>query len=187
MSFSQGFFNLHINFSDIDNNIFEDKKERFIQHPEESLLYLSSRIYLYLLYFEEDVQFSKGLFEPLQPTICIKNSKEQITKWVQLGEYHENDLLHALRLDGLQVFNWYVFKEYSEHAVNLLRRMQSKINTKLKEKVEINLFLVSEENLIQELINTRMEWTVMRSDNMLQIITKDEAMTEINEPEQLQY
>ena len=85
------------------------------------------------------------------------------------------------------VFNWFVFNEYSEHAINLLRRLQSKINSKLKEKVEINLFLVSEENPIQELINTRMEWTVMRSDNTLQIITKEEVMTEINVPEQLQY
>jgi uncharacterized protein YaeQ len=55
------------------------------RHPSESGEYLITRILAYCLEFSDGIQFSKGLSDPEEPTIAVRDLTGAIRTWIEIG------------------------------------------------------------------------------------------------------
>jgi uncharacterized protein YaeQ len=58
---------------------------RLAQHPSESDEYLIGRLLAYLLEYAEGITMSRGVSEPEEPTISVRDLTGRITSWIEIG------------------------------------------------------------------------------------------------------
>ena len=71
--------------SDSDRNVYETVALRVAQHPSESDEYLIARVLAYLLEYTEGIVFSRGVSEPEEPMISVRDLTGKITSWIEIG------------------------------------------------------------------------------------------------------
>jgi len=85
MALSATIYNFDIDLADADRRVYESIELRVARHPSESEEYLVARVLAYLLEFAEGIEFSRGVSDPHEPTIAIRDLTGAITKWVDIG------------------------------------------------------------------------------------------------------
>jgi uncharacterized protein YaeQ len=85
MALSATIYNFNIDLADADRRVYESIELRVARHPSESEEYLVARVLAYLLEFAEGIEFSRGVSDPHEPTIAIRDLTGAITKWVDIG------------------------------------------------------------------------------------------------------
>ena len=85
MALTATIFNFDIDLSDTDGNVYETLSVRMAQHPSESDEYLVARLLAYLLEYEEGITFSRGVSEPEEPTISVRDLTGVIRTWIEIG------------------------------------------------------------------------------------------------------
>lgn len=85
MALTATVYNFDVELADNDRNIYESLSLRIAQHPSESDEYLIARLLAYLLEYREGIQFSRGVSEPDEPTISIRDLTGKITTWIEIG------------------------------------------------------------------------------------------------------
>jgi uncharacterized protein YaeQ len=65
--------NFDIELADHDRQGYESLALRVAQHPSESDEYLIARVLAYLLEFTEGIEFSRGVSEPDEPTMAVRD------------------------------------------------------------------------------------------------------------------
>ena len=93
MALSSTVYNFDVNLSDVDRGVYETLAIRAARHPSESIEYLLTRVLAYCLEYAEGIQFSKGLAEPDEPAVVIRDLTGQITTWIEVGA-PDADRLH---------------------------------------------------------------------------------------------
>jgi len=78
-------YNFDIELADSDRHVYESLALRVAQHPSESEEYLIARVLAYLLEFAEGIEFSRGVSDPDEPTIAIRDPTGAITAWIDVG------------------------------------------------------------------------------------------------------
>jgi uncharacterized protein YaeQ len=78
-------FNFDVELADSDRNVYESLALRVAQHPSESDEYLIARVLAYLLEYREGIEFSRGVSEPDEPTIAVRDLTGRITTWIEIG------------------------------------------------------------------------------------------------------
>jgi len=78
-------FNFEVDLSDTDRGVYETLAIRVAQHPSESPEYLIARVLAYLLEYAEGIEFSRGVSDPDDPTISIRDLTGAITTWIEIG------------------------------------------------------------------------------------------------------
>jgi uncharacterized protein YaeQ len=58
---------------------------RVAQHPSESPEYLLARVLAYLLEYRDGIEFSRGVSEPEEPAISVRDLTGAITAWIDIG------------------------------------------------------------------------------------------------------
>jgi uncharacterized protein YaeQ len=58
---------------------------RVARHPSESPEYLLARVLAYALEFTEGIAFSRGLSDPDEPPISVRDMTGAITSWIDIG------------------------------------------------------------------------------------------------------
>jgi uncharacterized protein YaeQ len=76
--------NLEIELADSDRNVYESLALRVARHPSESEEYLVTRVLAYLLEFTEGIEFSRGLSDPEEPTLAVRDLTGAITTWIEI-------------------------------------------------------------------------------------------------------
>src|SRR5262245_13921910 len=94
MSLGATLYNFDIELADNDRSVYESLALRVAQHPSESDEYLIARVLAYLLEFAEGIEFSRGVSDPDDPTIAIRDRTGAITAWIDIGTPH-GDRLHS--------------------------------------------------------------------------------------------
>ena len=74
-----------IDLSDVDRGVYETLNLRVAQHPSESPDFLVTRVLAYCLEFTEGIEFSKGLSDPDEPAILVKDLTGQLQAWIEVG------------------------------------------------------------------------------------------------------
>ena len=74
-----------IQLADVDRGIYEPLALRVARHPSETEEYLLTRVLAYCLEFSEGIAFSKGLAEPDEPTISIRDLTGALRAWIDVG------------------------------------------------------------------------------------------------------
>lgn len=85
MALTATIYNFDIELADNDRNVYESLTLRMAQHPSESDEYLIARLLAYLLEYREGIEFSRGVSDPEEPTISIRDLTGKITTWIEIG------------------------------------------------------------------------------------------------------
>ena len=74
-----------IELSDVDRGVYQMLNLRLAQHPSETLDYLVTRMLAYCLEYTEGIAFSKGLSEPDEPAIRVRDLTGSSLAWIEIG------------------------------------------------------------------------------------------------------
>jgi uncharacterized protein YaeQ len=85
MALTATIYNFDVELADGDRNVYESLALRVAQHPSESDEYLIARVLAYLLEYREGIEFSRGVSDPDEPTIAIRDLTGKITTWIDIG------------------------------------------------------------------------------------------------------
>ena len=78
-------YNFDIELADSDRNVYESLALRVARHPSESEEYLVTRVLAYLLEYREGIEFSRGISDPEDPAIAVRNLTGAMVVWIEIG------------------------------------------------------------------------------------------------------
>ena len=85
MALTATIYNFDIELADTDRHVYQTLALRVARHPSESEEYLVARLLAYLLEFAEGIEFSRGVSEPDEPAIAVRDLTGAITAWIDIG------------------------------------------------------------------------------------------------------
>ena len=85
MAVSATIYKFDIELADTDRRVYESVELRVARDPSESEEYLVARVLAYLLEFAEGIEFSRGVSNPDEPTIAVRDLTGAITTWIDIG------------------------------------------------------------------------------------------------------
>ena len=85
MALTATIYNFGVDLSDSDRGVYETVALRVAQHPSESDEYLIARVLAYLLEYTEGIVFSRGVSEPEEPMISVRDLTGKIQTWIEIG------------------------------------------------------------------------------------------------------
>jgi uncharacterized protein YaeQ len=85
MALTATIYNFDIELADADRNRYESLNLRVARHPSESEEYLVTRLLAYLMEYGEGIQFSRGVSDPDEPAIAIRDLTGTVTTWIDIG------------------------------------------------------------------------------------------------------
>jgi uncharacterized protein YaeQ len=95
-------YNFDIDLADSDRQVYESLSLRVARHPSESEEYLVTRLLAYLLEYAEGIEFSRGVSDPDEPTVFVKDLTGRIITWIDIGT-PEAARLHKAAKSGARV------------------------------------------------------------------------------------
>jgi uncharacterized protein YaeQ len=78
-------YNIDIDLADADRQVYETLALRVARHPSESEAYLLTRVLAYALEYREGIAFSRGLSQPDEPAISVRDLTGALRVWVEVG------------------------------------------------------------------------------------------------------
>jgi len=78
-------YTIQIDLADSDRGVYESLDLRIARHPSESEEYLVARVMAYALEYAEGIEFSRGISDPDEPTIAIRDLTGALKVWIEIG------------------------------------------------------------------------------------------------------
>ncbi len=78
-------YTFDVDLADADRAVFESIALRVARHPSETEEYLVARVLAYALEFTEGIEFSRGLGDPDEPAILVRDLTGAIRSWIEIG------------------------------------------------------------------------------------------------------
>lgn len=75
----------NVQLSHVDRGVYESLELRVARHPSESEEYLCARVLAYCIEHREGLTFSKGLAEPDQPALEVRDLTGALLEWIEVG------------------------------------------------------------------------------------------------------
>lgn len=85
MALQATIYNVDVELAHHDRAVYESLALRVACHPSESEHHLIARVLAYLLEFRRGIAFSRGVSEPDQPAIAVRDPTGTITSWIDIG------------------------------------------------------------------------------------------------------
>jgi len=85
MSLSSTIYVFTVRLADADRNVYETLTVRMARHPSETAGYLLTRLLAYCLEYAEGIAFSKGLSDPDEPAIAVRDLTGTLLSWIDIG------------------------------------------------------------------------------------------------------
>jgi len=77
----------------VDRAVYETLSLKAAKHPSETEEHLATRVLAYCLEFTEGIAFSRGLFDPDEPAIAVRDLTGAYRAWIDIGA-PDADRLH---------------------------------------------------------------------------------------------
>lgn len=74
-----------IQLADVDRGVYETLALRVARHPSETEEYLLTRVLAYCLEYADGIAFSKGLAEPDEPALAVRDLTGALRAWIEVG------------------------------------------------------------------------------------------------------
>lgn len=74
-----------VRLADADRSVYETLTLRVAQHPSETVENLVTRMLAYCLEYAEGIGFSKGLSDPDDPAIAVRDLTGALQTWIDIG------------------------------------------------------------------------------------------------------
>lgn len=85
MALTATIYNLDIQLADVDRGVYEALALRVACHPSESPGYMIARVLAYCLEYTEGIAFGRGISEPDDPPIAVRDLTGTIQVWIEIG------------------------------------------------------------------------------------------------------
>jgi uncharacterized protein YaeQ len=85
MALSSTMHTFDVALSNIDRGVYETLSIKAARHPSETEEYLVTRVLAYCLEYAEGIAFSKGLAEPDEPAISVRDLTGALQSWIEIG------------------------------------------------------------------------------------------------------
>jgi len=85
MALQATIYNFDVELADNDRAVYESLALRLARHPSESDEHLIARLLAYLLEYKAGIAFSRGVSEPDEPAISVRDPTGAITTWIDIG------------------------------------------------------------------------------------------------------
>lgn len=82
-----------VRLADVDRSVNESLTIRAARHPSETPEYLVTRLLAYCLEYREGIAFSKGLSDPDEPAVVVRDLTGVLQAWIEVGA-PDADRLH---------------------------------------------------------------------------------------------
>ena len=84
-----------IELSDVDRSVFEHLSLRVACHPSESPEHFVTRVLAYCLEFTPGIEFGRGLSDPDEPALAVRDLTDALRVWIDVGAPDAKRLHHA--------------------------------------------------------------------------------------------
>lgn len=74
-----------IQLAHVDRNVYETLQLRVPMHPSESAEYFVTRVLAYCLEYAEGIAFSRGLSDPDEPSLAVRDLTGALKVWIEIG------------------------------------------------------------------------------------------------------
>ena len=155
-------YNFDIELSDVDRAVYETFALRAAWHPSESPEYLATRVLAYCLEYAEGIAFGRGISEPDDPPIAVRDLTGTIRSWIEIGA-PDAARLHKASKAAPRVAVY----SHKEPRVWLRHLEEERIHR--KEALEIYTFDPDFIASLVELLDRRTTMNVSRSDGQLYV------------------
>lgn len=85
MALTATLYNVEINLSNVDRNVYDTIAFKVAQQPSETDDYLMARVLAYALEYTEGIGFSGGIAEADQPAIFVRDLTGTLEAWIDVG------------------------------------------------------------------------------------------------------
>ena len=85
MALTATIYNFEVQLSDTDRGVYEALSLRLARQPSETAEYLLTRALAYCLEWTEGLAFSRGLAEPDEPTLAVRDLTGELRAWIDVG------------------------------------------------------------------------------------------------------
>ena len=85
MALSATVYNFDVELSDVDRNVYDTLALRVACHPSEAPEHLVARVLARCLEHAEGITFSRGLAEPDEPALHVRDLTGALRAWIEVG------------------------------------------------------------------------------------------------------
>jgi uncharacterized protein YaeQ len=85
MALTATIYNLDVQLADTDRGVYESLSFRVAQQPSESDEHMMARVLAYCLEYTEGIGFSKGIAEPEEPALFVRDLTGALRTWIDIG------------------------------------------------------------------------------------------------------
>jgi uncharacterized protein YaeQ len=159
-----------VRLANADRNVYETLEIRIARHPSETAEFLLTRVLAYCLEYAEGIAFSRGLSDPDEPAIAVRDLTGALQAWIDIGT-PEAARIHKASKAAPRV----AIYAHRDTAAWLERISGERVHQ--AQRVEI--YAVDRE-LIQALVarlERRMEFDLSVSERMLYVSIADTTLT----------
>ena len=165
-----------IELADVDRATYAALNLRVAQHPSETPDFLVARVLAYCLEYAEGIGFSKGLSDPDEPAVFVRDLTGALQVWVDIG-LPEPERLHRASKAAARVAV-YTHKDPAQWA---LRIAEAKIHR--AEHLQVFAFDRDWIAQIVSRLERRMTWSLARSEAEIYLtLGKDTLQTVLDRP-----
>ncbi len=159
-----------VRLADADRAVNESLTIRAAQHPSETAEYLVTRLLAYCLEYREGIAFSKGLSDPAEPAIVVRDLTGVLQAWIEVGAPDAERLHRAAKAAP------YVAVYAHRGLDSLIARLDG---ARIHRAAEIRLRAVDADLLsgLVKRLDRRMSLDLTVSDRTLYVSLGDETLT----------
>ncbi len=85
MALSSTMYVFTVRLADADRGVYQTLALRVARHPSETAEFLVVRLLAYCLEYAEGIAFSRGLSDPEQPAILVRDLTGALEAWIEVG------------------------------------------------------------------------------------------------------
>jgi uncharacterized protein YaeQ len=85
MALTATIYNLEVQLADTDRSVYETLAFKVAQQPSESDEHMIARVLAYCLEYTEGIAFSKGIAEPDEPALFVRDLTGALRVWIDIG------------------------------------------------------------------------------------------------------
>ena len=159
-----------VRLADADRGVHETLTIRAARHPSETTEYLLTRVLAYCLEYTEGIAFSKGLSDPDEPAIAVRDLTGLLQTWIDIGAPDASRLHRAAK----------AAPKVAVYAHRGLDQLVARLaGERIHRAAEIRLHAVEPELLsaLVARLDRRMNFDLAVSDRTLYISSGDETLT----------
>jgi uncharacterized protein YaeQ len=85
MALTSTMYALQVELAQVDRNVYESLEFRMAMHPSESGEYFVARLLAYCLEYAEGIAFSRGISDPEDPPLSVRDLTGALRVWIEIG------------------------------------------------------------------------------------------------------